>query len=97
MTRVGSGPPDERGDGRDQAGLDQRQRKQLITLGLLVLVAILVLAFILENRKRVEVSFVVFTASASLIWLIILSLVAGAAAGLLIERVVKRRWGKREP
>jgi uncharacterized integral membrane protein len=93
---MGSGPPDQKtGDGQEKAGLDDRQRKQLWTLGLLVVVAIVVLAFILENRKRVSVSFVVFTARTSLIWLIILSLLAGAAAGLLIERMARRRWGKK--
>ncbi|MEW6583663.1 MAG: LapA family protein [Actinomycetota bacterium] len=93
---MASGPPEHRGDGQDPGGLDDRQRKQLVTLGLLVVVAILVLAFILENRKRVEVSFVVFTARTSLIWLIILSLVAGAVAGLLVERMVRRRFGRKE-
>jgi uncharacterized integral membrane protein len=93
---MGSGPPElPRGDKGPDKGLDERQRRQLITLGLLVVVAILVLAFILQNRERVEISFIVFTARTSLIWLIVLSLVAGAIAGHLIERMIRRRWGRR--
>jgi uncharacterized integral membrane protein len=76
--------------------LDERQRRQLVTLGLLVVVAILILAFILENRQRVEVSFIVFTARTSLIWLIVLSLFAGAVAGHLAERMVRRRLARRD-
>ena len=93
---MSSGPPDHAtGGGPEKEGLDDRQRKQLVTVGLLVVVAIIVLAFILENRKTVSVSFIVFTARTSLIWLIVLSLIAGAAAGLLIERMVRRRWGRK--
>jgi uncharacterized integral membrane protein len=93
---MGSGPPElPRGDQGPERGLDERQRRQLITLGLLVVVAILVLAFILQNRARVEISFIVFTARTSLIWLIVLSLIAGAIAGHLIERMIRRRWRKR--
>ena len=43
---------------------------RLIVLGLLVAFAI---AFILENRKQVNVHFVLATASVSLVWLILLA------------------------
>jgi uncharacterized integral membrane protein len=94
---MGSQLPERRTDDeRPDKRLDDRQRRQLLTLGLLVLVAIIVLAFILENRERVEISFIVFTARTSLIWLIILALVAGGIAGHLIERMIRRRFGKKE-
>lgn len=87
-----SGPPEVReGTGK---GPDDRQRRQLITLGLLVVVAIVVLAFILENRDPVDISFIVFTAKTSLIWLIVLSLVAGAIVGHLVGRMYRRRFRK---
>lgn len=90
---MASGPPEIRqGAGK---GPDDRQRKQLITLGLLVAVAIVVLAFILENRDPVDISFIVFTAKTSLIWLIVLSLVAGAIVGHLVGRMYRRRFRKK--
>lgn len=93
---MASGPPEiQEGDQGSEKGLDDRQRRQLITLGLLVVVAILVLAFILENREPVDISFIVFTAHTSLIWLIILSLLAGAVAGHLIERMIRRRFRRK--
>ena len=47
---------------------------RLIVLGLLVAYAI---AFVLENRKQVNVHFVLATASVSLVWLILLALGVG--------------------
>lgn len=90
---MASGPPEVREGPRK--GPDDRQRKQLITLGLLVAVAIVVLAFILENRDPVDISFIVFTAKTSLIWLIVLSLVAGAIVGHLVGRMYRRRFKKK--
>jgi hypothetical protein len=43
------------------------------------------------------VSFVSFSAHISLIWVIVLSAVVGAAAGLVIERLVKRRFFSQRP
>jgi uncharacterized integral membrane protein len=80
--------PDE---GRDRSGLDERQVRQIALVGALVLAASLVLLFIVENSGRVEVSFVFFSASISLIWVIVLSAVAGAVAGLVIVRLVRAR------
>jgi uncharacterized integral membrane protein len=65
--------------------------RQIALVGALVLAASLVLLFIVENSGRVEVSFVFFSASISLIWVIALSAVAGAVAGLVIARFVRAR------
>ena len=54
--------PDE---GPDRSGLDERQVRQLALVGALVLAASLVLLFIVENSRRVRVSFVFFSASIS--------------------------------
>lgn len=92
---MASGPPEIRDPGqRPTKSVDDRQRRQLITLGLLVAVAILVLAFILENRDPVKISFIVVDANTSLIWLIILSLVAGAVLGHLLGGMYRRRRRK---
>ncbi len=81
--------PDE---GPDRSGLDERQVRQLALAGGLILVASIVLLFIVENSRGVEVSFVFFTATISLIWVIVLSAVGGAIAGLVIARIVRSRF-----
>jgi uncharacterized integral membrane protein len=61
---------------------------RLIVLGLLVAYAI---AFILENRKQVNVHFVLATASVSLVWLILLALGVGLLGGILLAQLERRR------
>lgn len=82
-------PPD---DGPDRPGLDERQVHQIALVGGLVLVGSLVLLFIVENSRAVRVSFVFFSATISLIWVIILSAVAGAVAGLVVARLIRTRF-----
>jgi uncharacterized integral membrane protein len=84
-------PEEPRGQGREQ--LDERQVRRIALVGALVLLAILALVFIIENSRRVRVSFVFFSADISLIWVIVLSAVAGAIAGALISRALRRRFG----
>jgi uncharacterized integral membrane protein len=61
---------------------------RLIVLGLLVAFAI---AFILENRRQVNVHFVLATASVSLVWLILLALGVGLLGGILLAQLERRR------
>jgi uncharacterized integral membrane protein len=61
---------------------------RLILLGLLVAYAI---AFILENRKQINVHFVLATASVSLVWLILLALGVGLLGGILLAQLERRR------
>ena len=61
---------------------------RLIVLGLLVACAI---AFVLENRKQVNVHFVLATASVSLVWLILLALGVGLLGGILLAQLERRR------
>ena len=61
---------------------------RLILLGLLVAYAI---AFVLENRQQVSVHFVLFTASVSLVWLILLALGVGLLGGILLAQLERRR------
>ncbi len=86
-TRPGGRPP---GGGR----LDDRQLRQLISIGVIVVVAILVLAFIVENTDRVEVNFVFFSARMSLIWVMLLSLIGGILVGIAVATLVRRRFLK---
>jgi uncharacterized integral membrane protein len=61
---------------------------RLIALALLIAYAI---AFVLENRKAVNLHFVFATASVSLVWLILLSLVIGLVGGMLLAQLERRR------
>jgi uncharacterized integral membrane protein len=60
----------------------------LIVLGLLVAYAI---AFVLENRRQVNVHFVLATARVSLVWLILLALGVGLLGGILVAQLERRR------
>ena len=81
MTDSGSGPGE---------GLDERQKRQLIRVGVLVVVALLLVTFIFRNTRDVKVSFVFFTTTSSLIWVIVSSLVLGFLAGWLLPGQIKR-------
>jgi uncharacterized integral membrane protein len=61
---------------------------RLIILGLLIAFAI---AFVLENRKQVNVHFVLATASVSLVWLVLLALGLGLLGGILLGQLERRR------
>jgi arginine exporter protein ArgO len=61
---------------------------RLIVLGLLAAYAI---AFVLENRKQVNVHFVLATASVSLVWLVLLALGVGLLGGILLAQLERRR------
>ena len=61
---------------------------RLIVLGVLLAYAI---AFVLENRKQVNVHFVLATASVSLVWLILLALGVGLLGGILLAQLERRR------
>jgi uncharacterized integral membrane protein len=61
---------------------------RLIILGLLVAYAI---AFILENRTQVTIHFVLWTATVSLVWVILLALGVGLLLGILLAQLERRR------
>jgi uncharacterized integral membrane protein len=58
---------------------------------ILLAVAAFAVAFVLENRKQVDVHFVFGTARVSLIWLILLSLALGLLCGVLLSPLNRRR------
>jgi uncharacterized integral membrane protein len=61
---------------------------RLLILGLLVAYAI---AFILENRTQVTIHFVLWTATVSLVWVILLALGVGLLLGILLAQLERRR------
>ena len=61
---------------------------RILLLGLLVAYAI---AFVLENNKQTNVHFVLGTARASLIWVVLLSVGLGLVLGVLLSQLYRRR------
>jgi uncharacterized integral membrane protein len=60
----------------------------IVALGLIVAYLI---AFVAKNDAKVKVHFVLFSASTSVIWLILLSLAIGIVAGVLLSQLERRR------
>jgi uncharacterized integral membrane protein len=92
-----SGPPpavtdDERPVEEPEEGFTRRWQPRLyvriLVLGLLVAYAI---AFVLENNKQTHVHFVLGTARASLIWVVLLSVGLGLVLGVLLSQLYRRR------
>ena len=69
---------------------DWQPRLYAILIGLVLIVAWLI-AFIAKNNDNVKIDFVIFSAHASLIWLIILLLAIGFLGGVLVSQVYRRR------
>lgn len=67
------------------------QPKLYLRLLALVILIAYAIAFILENRTPVHLHFVFATATVSLVWLILLSLVIGLIAGVLLAQLERRR------
>jgi uncharacterized integral membrane protein len=75
----------------DEERLREWQPRLWARLIALVAVAAYVLAFVIENSHKVHLHFVLFTATVSLVFLILLSLALGLVGGLLISQLYRRR------
>jgi uncharacterized integral membrane protein len=71
------------------------QPRLWIRLGLLILIGAWLIAFIVGNDEEARVDFVLGEARTSLIWVILLSLLAGLVGGVLIAQVAARRQSRR--
>jgi uncharacterized integral membrane protein len=69
----------------------KRERTPWIQLTAIGLVAVYTILFIVLNTHRAKVSFVFASTRISVIWVILLSLVAGAVLGSLGSRLYRRR------
>ena len=69
---------------------DWQPRLYAILIGFVLIVAWLI-AFIAKNNDNVKIDFVLFSAHASLIWLMILLLAIGFVGGVLLSQVYRRR------
>ena len=74
------------------------QPRLWITLAGLILIVAYLIAFVVGNSEKTSVNFVVATATTSLIWVILLSLLAGLLSGVLLSQLhARRRALTREP
>jgi uncharacterized integral membrane protein len=71
------------------------QPKLYARVVIVALVAAYVIAFVLENRRSVNLHFVLATASVSLVWLILLSLALGFVLGIVLSQLDRRRRRRR--
>ena len=67
------------------------QPRLWIRVGLLVLIGGYLIAFVAGNDKEASVDFVFGQARTSLIWVILLSLLAGLVGGVLLSQLSRRR------
>jgi len=66
--------------------LEARQRDRLVRVLWLILIAIVFIAFVLQNAQPVDVHFLPFSANIRLIWVIFGCALLGGVAGFLIGR-----------
>lgn len=67
------------------------QPRLWVTLGLLILITGYLIAFVVGNDEQASVNFVFGEATTSLIWVILLSLLAGLIGGMLLSQLHRRR------
>jgi uncharacterized integral membrane protein len=60
----------------------------------LTILSLYVIAFIVRNDDQIEIDFILFKATVSLIWTIIFILALGVLAGVLLSQFYRRRRGK---
>jgi uncharacterized integral membrane protein len=70
------------------------QPRLWIRVGALILIAAWLIAFVAGNDEDASVDFVIFEARTSLIWVILLSLLAGLVGGVLLSQLHRRRQAR---
>jgi uncharacterized integral membrane protein len=71
------------------------QPKLYLWIAIVVALIAYVIAFVLENRKQVNLHFVFASTSVSLVWLILLSVGLGVILGILLAQLERRRRRRR--
>ena len=71
------------------------QPRLWIRVGALVLIGAYLIAFVAGNDQEASVDFVFGQARTSLIWVILLSLLAGLVGGVLLSQLHRRRQARR--
>lgn len=67
------------------------QPKLWLAIGVLILIAAYLIAFVVGNSDEASVNFIFAEARTSLIWVILLSLLAGLVGGILLSQLYRRR------
>lgn len=67
------------------------QPRLWLTIGVLILIAAYLIAFVVGNTDDASVNFIFAEARTSLIWVILLSLLAGLIGGILLSQLYRRR------
>jgi uncharacterized integral membrane protein len=83
--------PDAAGPITKGPGDDTFQPRLWLTIGGLLLVLAYLVAFVVANSDTVKISFVFYSTRTSLIWLILLGVVAGLVGGILLSQLMRRR------
>jgi uncharacterized integral membrane protein len=71
------------------------QPRLWVRVGALVLIGAYLIAFVVGNDEQASVDFVFGEARTSLIWVILLSLLAGLVGGVLLSQLHRRRQTRR--
>jgi uncharacterized integral membrane protein len=75
---------------------DQSWQPRLwIRVAVLILIGAYLIAFIVGNDEEASVDFILGEARTSLIWVILLSLLAGLVGGVLLSQLHRRRQSRR--
>ena len=69
------------------------QPRLWLSLAALIAIVAYLIAFVIGNSEEASVNFVFATATTSLIWVILLSLLAGLLGGVLLSQLHRRRRG----
>jgi uncharacterized integral membrane protein len=72
---------------------DVSERGLYAMLAIVALLVIYLVAFVVANTDRVEVSFVVFDARASLIWVMLVCTIIGIGVGIALSTLYQRTRG----
>jgi uncharacterized integral membrane protein len=74
---------------------DVSERGLYALLAIVALLVIYLVAFVVANTDRVEISFVVFDARASLIWVMLVCTIIGTGVGIALSTLWQRSRGVR--
>jgi uncharacterized integral membrane protein len=79
-------------------GAEEWQPRLWAVLVGLLLIAVYLIAFVVKNDDRIEIDFVLFKSTVSLIWEIVFVLALGVLGGVLLSQLYRRRGQvRREP
>src|SRR3954463_4371476 len=92
LRRSDEQPPEQPADEAVPAEEGGRRGQPRLYLKLIVLLAVIAfaIAFVLENRKQVNMHFVFGTTQVSLIWVVLLSIALGLICGVLLPQLTGR-------